>query len=323
MNTSRLEWKVGLFVLLSLAFAAALIMKFSKGTSVLTRTYELLLSTSNVGGIRPGASVLMAGVRVGSVKSVDLDPSGKTATMHVQIESRYLIREDAFFSMEQAGFLGDQYISITPVSNTAPVLKPGASVVVEEAFNLQEAARSGTSLLRKVDQTVSKVNGIVDRIDRTILSEQALTNLAVAVSNFRLASDRALTTLHGVDELVQTNTPPLTVAVSNLVEFSEQLNLVSEELRLAVATNRVEITAAIKNIDTATLRINDLLQGLQSGQGLIGSLLRNPQLEQHFSATISNLSVVSSNLSQHGLLWKPRAKSSVAAAPYPGKMPNR
>src|SRR5438067_2525962 len=124
MNMSRLEWKVGLFILVSLACAAALIMKFSKSTSVFTRTYELLLTTSNVGGIRVGATVLMAGVQVGTVRSIELDESGKVVTMHVQIQSRIQVHQDARFTIEQAGFLGDQYISITPAANLLPELRP-------------------------------------------------------------------------------------------------------------------------------------------------------------------------------------------------------
>src|SRR5512140_2867067 len=100
MNSSRLEWKVGLFVVISLALAAALIMKFSKSNSVFTKTYETLLVTSNVGGIRPGATVLMAGVQVGTVRSIDLDESGKIVVLHAQIQSRYHIHHDARFTIE-------------------------------------------------------------------------------------------------------------------------------------------------------------------------------------------------------------------------------
>src|SRR4051794_12343506 len=108
MNKSGLEWKVGLFVLLSLGLAAALIMKFSKSSSVWTKTYEVLLVTSNVGGIRPGASVLMAGVQVGTVKDIVLDRSGKIVTMHLEVQSQFRLHKDARFTIEQAGFLGDQ-----------------------------------------------------------------------------------------------------------------------------------------------------------------------------------------------------------------------
>ncbi len=322
MNRSGLAWKVGLFVVLSLAVAAGLIMKFSKSTSVLDHTYELLLVTSNVGGIRPGATVLMAGVQVGTVKSIQLDESGKIVTMHVEILSKYQIHADARFTIEQAGFLGDQYISITPQENLKPVLIPHQSVQCMEPFNIQEVARSAGGLIKRVDETAAKLNEAVARLDKTILSEQTLTNFSAAVLNFRVASERALSTLNGIDELVQTNAPPLGMAITNLVQFSEELNDLTKELQVAVTTNRVEITAAVKNLESGTVRINELLADLQKGKGLIGGLLQDEQMKVQFSQTVSNFSVVSSNLSAHGLLWKPPKHRSVSATPaYTGRRP--
>lgn len=325
MNTSRLEWKVGLFVLVSLVFAAALIMKFSKSTSLFVKTYEVRMTTSNVGGIRPGATVLMAGVPVGTVESIDLDESGTLVTMHVQIESRFRIHEDARFTIEQAGFLGDQYISVTPGQNEGKVLQDKDTVHCEEPFNLQEVARSAAGLLRRVDHTAAQLNEAVARIDRTLLSEQTLTNMAVAVANFRLASGRVLNTLQGVDNFVETNSSPLMGAVSNLVHFSAQLDQVTEELQLTIATNRVEVTAAIQNVQKGTENLNKVLADLQAGKGLAGSVLKDEGLKQQFASIINNLNIVSSNLSEHGLLWRPRARRVQPGdtSLYPGKMPTR
>jgi phospholipid/cholesterol/gamma-HCH transport system substrate-binding protein len=324
MSTSRLEWKVGLFLLLSLGLAAGLIMKFSKSSSVFTQTYEVLMVTSNVGGIRPGASVLMAGVQVGSVRAIDLNESGKIVTMHVQVLARFHIHQDARFTIEQAGFLGDQYISITPGANQARELKAGDTVQCEEPFNMQEVARSAAGLLRRVDQTAAKLNEAVARVDQTILAERTLTNLSVAVANFRIVSERALSTLHGVDDLVQTNAPPLTVAISNLVHFSEQLDQVTEELQLTIATNRVDITTAVQNVQKGTVHLNGILADLQAGKGLAGSILKDEQLQQQFASTLSNLNVVTRNLSEHGLLWKPRVRRAITNTPsYSGRLPTR
>ena len=325
MNQSRLEWKVGLFVLLSLAFAAGLIMRFSKGSSVFTKTYEILLVTSNVGGIRTGASILMAGVQVGTVQAIDLDDSGKIVTMHAQILARFRIRKGAHFTIEQAGFLGDQYIAITPPkTDRGDEIQPGETVPCEEPFNLQEVARSAAGLLRRADETAAKLNDAVERIDQTLLSRQTLTNLSSAVANFRIASERALGTLDGVDYLVQTNSPGLTATISNLVHFSQQLDLVSTELQLAVSTNRGGITAAIENLQTGTLHLSGLLNDLQAGKGLAGSLLKDDHLQEQFASTLGNLNILSSNLSQNGLFWKPRMRP-VTTGPsiYPGKNPSR
>ena len=72
MNRSRLELKVGLFVLICLGLLVGLLLQFSKGTTLFRHTYTIILNTSNVGGLRPRAGVLLSGVQVGTVSDITL-----------------------------------------------------------------------------------------------------------------------------------------------------------------------------------------------------------------------------------------------------------
>ena len=64
---TKTEWKVGLFIAISLAIAVGLVLNFAKGISPLTKTYSLNLITKNVDGIVKNAVVMMAGVPIGKV----------------------------------------------------------------------------------------------------------------------------------------------------------------------------------------------------------------------------------------------------------------
>lgn len=321
MTQARTQWKVGLFVSIGLLLLAGLVMKFSKSSSYFTKAYELKLKTSNVGGIIPGAVVLMAGVPVGNVATVELDSSGKLVTIHLRILMKYKIYPDADFSIKQQGFLGDRYISVVPKQNKGEPLKSGQEVWSQEPFDLQEVARSAAGLLQRVDETAKKLNDAVARIDRTLFAEDTLTNLSGAIANFRNVSERALNTIDAVDQFVRTNTHPLSASVSNLVLFSRQMNEVSLELQQTIATNRDEVTAAIKNIESASIQVDKLVTEVQAGKGLAGSLFKSEQLQQDVLNTVNNLSVLSSNLSRFGILYKPRVKNPSAAKPNlpPGK----
>lgn len=314
-----MEWKVGLFVLVSLLLLAAVVLRFSKGSALFTQTYELRMKANNVGGIIPGAMVLMAGIPVGNVVATDLEPGGKSAIIQLKILKKYPIHADSVFSVNQAGFLGDRYVSIVPTTNALPILGPGAEVTCQEPFDLLEAARSAGGLLRRVDDTAKRLNDAVTRIDRSLFAENTLSNLTTTVANFRFMSERALATLEGVDQFVKTNSHPMSTSVSNLVVFSDQLNQVARELFYAVSTNRPEITATIKNIESVSLQVDNLLSDLQAGKGLAGHLLKSDELEQEFRNTMNNLSLLSSNLNKYGLLWKPKVKSSSSVTPpaYP------
>ncbi|MCI0536454.1 MAG: MlaD family protein [Verrucomicrobiales bacterium] len=313
MNESRPAVKVGIFVLVGLVLTGALLVKFSKSGALFTPTFTIELVTRNVAGLKPGASVLMAGVPVGTVEAADLSQDGRTVIIQLKLLKKYQdkMHRDARFLVEQAGFLGDQYIAIVPGENREPVVQDGEKIQGEDAFNFQEIARSASGLMQRVDQTVGKLNEAVTRIDQLLLSEETLTNLSTAVLNFRILSDRTLLALDTVDRLLTTNAPAVTASVSNLVTFSRELRDVSGELRMLIVTNRTQLTASISNIETATIQVNQLLQGLQEGRGLAGALLSSPELQQNVSMLTSNLNVASSNLNRFGLwrfLWKPRER---------------
>jgi phospholipid/cholesterol/gamma-HCH transport system substrate-binding protein len=178
MSQKRLEWRVGLFVVACLGLLGLLILNFSKGLTFFIPTYTLHLKTSNVGGIKREAAVLVAGVPVGNVAGAELSPDGRTVTVLLKIHARYQIHGDAVFAIDSLGFLGDQYVAITAGKNEGPVLKDGDEVICREPFNLQEVARSALGFIQRIDETARKLDSALSRVEQHILSENALTNLS-------------------------------------------------------------------------------------------------------------------------------------------------
>src|SRR5256886_9900599 len=220
MSQKRLEWKVGLFVVVCLVLLGLLVLNFSKGLTFFTPTYSLHLKTSNVGGIKREATVLEAGVPVGNVAGAELSTDGRTVTVLLKIHSRYQIHGDAVFTIDSMGFLGDQYVAIIAGKNEAPVLKDGDEVICREPFNLQEVARSALGFIQRIDETARKLDSALTRVEQHVLNDETLTNLSSSITNFRLVSEHALATVDKVDPVVQSNTLPVSVTTSNLALFS-------------------------------------------------------------------------------------------------------
>ncbi len=319
MSKSRSEWKVGLFVLVGLSLLAALLIIFSQAANPFARTYKLNLRTTNVGGLIRGAKVMLAGVPVGRVMGATLVDSGKSVSVSLQIFQKFPIHADAVFYIEQAGFLGDQYVYIKPTQNAGPLLKDNDEVKCEEPFNLQAAARSAVGLIQRVDAMVQTINGVVTRVDTTVLSESTLTNISGVISNLHHVSDRAVTTIDSIGNLVQTNAPGINLAVSNVVDFSGQLhsvsnlnkfsvqlNKVADDLEALVSSNRTGVTASVKNIEESSESLKLLLADLHSGKGVAGSLVQDEKLQVQLTQMIGNLNTLSSNLNRFGLLYKPK-----------------
>src|ERR1039457_2014042 len=244
MEQKRLETKVGLFVFIGLALLALLVIQFSKGTSLFRGTYELRLHASNVGGLKQRANVLLAGVPVGSVSNIKLAGDGKSVTILLKIYKENKIYHDARFVIEQSGFLGDQYVSIIPTTNSPPLLQDGADVVCQEPFNLQEVARATSGFIKRMDETVKKLDDSVTDLRSVVLNEKTLTNFSAAVNNMRTFSEQAMDTLNDINAIIATNGSQVSLAVSNVVFFSQELMHLANSAEGVLATNSTGITSA-------------------------------------------------------------------------------
>jgi phospholipid/cholesterol/gamma-HCH transport system substrate-binding protein len=313
MSERKLEWRVGLFALIGLVLVALMVMRFSKGTG-LSSTYDLRLEARNAGGIIRGASVLMAGVPIGSVSEIYLAPDGTKVTMITSIYDKIKISSNAVFAIGTVGFLGDRYISVSPglSTNIVGYRQPGETVVVEEAFDITQVAETANGLMNRVSGTVDQLSNAVVRLDRTLLSDPSLSDLTNTVLNFRGLSERAMSAAAGLDNFVRTNTTSLSQSITNFSDFTEKLNRVTLELQETVVTNRIEFTAAIKNIERATERADKILEEVEQGKGLAGSLLKNEEMAKYTSLMLSNFMAFGSNVNHKGL-W------GVIRKPKPGK----
>jgi phospholipid/cholesterol/gamma-HCH transport system substrate-binding protein len=114
MNDTRIELKVGFFVAVGLALLAVLVLSFSRGLTLFNSSYQLRLILPSAAGLKPTADVMMAGVPIGKASELALLPDGRSVQVTVSILSKYKIRTNAVFHVDALGFLGDQYIEVTP-----------------------------------------------------------------------------------------------------------------------------------------------------------------------------------------------------------------
>jgi len=302
-----LEIRVGVFVLVGLVLLAVLMLLFSQGINLWGSSLNVRLRSGNVGGIKKGANVLLAGVPVGRVSGVELDPDGKAVTIFLKISKRYRLYADAKFDIEQAGFLGDQYVSINPGANVGEPLTNNAVVQCRNPFNLQETVATAAETISRIGQVTTNVNAAVIDVRKHVLTERKLGNLGASIDRFALLTLDAQNAVSNVNELVSANALPVAIAVSNLSQFSTQLAPLATNVNEWFATNEDKLEVILENVESASTMLTNLLQGLQSGQGAAGRLLRDEQLADNLSAVAQNLAITTSNLNRRGLwsiLWK-------------------
>ncbi|MDR1789075.1 MAG: outer membrane lipid asymmetry maintenance protein MlaD, partial [Opitutaceae bacterium] len=114
MKNSRLELFVGLFVLLGIAAIAYLSLKIAGGSLFGNHTYALTARFDKVTGLNPGANVVIAGVPVGRVESVSLDPQAFSAIVRLRVNGTIRLSSETSASIKTSGLIGDKYIALEP-----------------------------------------------------------------------------------------------------------------------------------------------------------------------------------------------------------------
>ena len=76
--------------------------------------YELNARLPKVDGLGIGTDVRLSGIKIGTVTDLALDPKTYLVTVHMNIRDDIKIPADSSVLVTSAGFLGSQYLSITP-----------------------------------------------------------------------------------------------------------------------------------------------------------------------------------------------------------------
>lgn len=116
MKNRYFEFSVGVFMLAGLAALFFLAFKVSGLTSISQAPhYVLKAEFDNIGGLKPRAPVRMAGVRIGQVKSINLDPDTFKAIVTIWMDiSKTKLPVDSSAKILTEGILGANYIGLTP-----------------------------------------------------------------------------------------------------------------------------------------------------------------------------------------------------------------
>lgn len=132
MKKTNLELFVGIFMLMGLAAVAYLTIKLGSGSLTGGNTYEVEARFANAGGLHSGSSVLVAGVTVGRVEAVRIDPADYSAIATLRVSSALRLPTDSMASIKTAGLIGDKYVSLSPGADEV-YLTPGTRIIMTES----------------------------------------------------------------------------------------------------------------------------------------------------------------------------------------------
>jgi phospholipid/cholesterol/gamma-HCH transport system substrate-binding protein len=131
-----LDLAVGVFVLCGILALGYMSVKLGKLEVIGSGGYTVYAEFANAGGVKAGASVEIAGVEIGKVKSVGL--ANYAARTELWINKGVVLQEDAIAAIRTKGLIGEKYIQVTPGGSERILSQGGKIRQTESAVDIEE-----------------------------------------------------------------------------------------------------------------------------------------------------------------------------------------
>jgi phospholipid/cholesterol/gamma-HCH transport system substrate-binding protein len=141
MANSAVETAIGA-VVLAAAVGFLIYAGQTRGVEIGGGSYPLTASFRTAEGVSVGTDVRLAGINVGSVTGLDLDPETYQARMTFTVRGGLEIPEDTDIKIASESLLGGSYVELTPGASEF-MLQPG-----DEILNTQGSVSLLDLLLR-------------------------------------------------------------------------------------------------------------------------------------------------------------------------------
>ena len=138
INRAKIDLAVGFFVAIGILALVFLALKVGNLVNFsMSEGYRIETRFDNIGGLKVRAPVKSAGVVVGRIEAIQLDPETYEAVIDLRIAPEYRFTKDTIASILTSGLLGEQYISLES-GGEAEYLKNGERVTKTQSAMILE-----------------------------------------------------------------------------------------------------------------------------------------------------------------------------------------
>ncbi|MGH7621941.1 MAG: MlaD family protein [Gemmatimonadaceae bacterium] len=283
MNKQRDEVLVGIFVLIAvIAGISGTLWLARRGFSKSYPEYTRFTWGQNV---KPGQPVNLAGVQVGYVDAVELDETGYL-NVKLSIDRNRRIPQGTTATVANEGFFGDKSIALTPCTASPPPISADTSapatvhvtptcrfngfIPPNDSIPAGRAAPSMDALLLRVDSVSGALSDVAKTVRIEFVQQGGIQDLRKTI-----ASTNALVQQLNTVAADQSRGLTLTMnALRSRIGAIDSLALDSTVRGMQTTTRNLAVLTS--NLDSTTVKLNQVMTQLQTGNGTAAKLLNDP-----------------------------------------------
>ena len=324
------ELKVGIAVIIS-AVLLFLGVRFLQNTSFIKDNYEVKTQFGNVSGLTQTSPVEINGIKIGSVKSIELSSDKKNADVVLEINKEVQLGKNSLASIEGINGVGGIRVEVK-ADNSLPHIADGGWIkansrpeMISEISNqmrtisgtANEATVNANQLILQLSQMLTQsqgdINGTLGGANRTMgAANQALSDLSLNANGAILDSRQSLAiinqnlkeTLGTISQLARSQEAVIASSLRNVDTITRDVGKITssqkDSLALAV-TNMNRLLAnsnqTMRSLDATMGNLNQITAKIDRGEGSVGQLLNDQnKLYTKIDSLVVNLNTTITDL---------------------------
>ena len=267
--------RIGIFVLVGFILLIVFIFYLGSKEKMFSSTSEIKSRFATVSSLKKGAEVDMAGINVGSVKSIELPRNARdsvTVTMKIVTDALKLIHTDSKASITTQGIIGDKVIFISMGGDSTPAVTPGSTIGGLGSPDYTRIYDTALAVVSQLDSVALAAKMLIQKI------QQGNGTLAKLVNDPALYNNANAT---------------MASAKGTMERANEAMAKISG------------------GFDTISHQMSDIVGKVNRGEGSLGKLLTKDDVYDNIRKTSDNLMTSSNDL--HDALAKIALASGRAA----------
>lgn len=291
MAQTRAAAKVGAVVLVATALFAGMAWFFlGRGIG----GYPVDVSFKDAQGTKEGADVRLAGVKIGLVRSIDVDPSGRRALLHLNVFKDRRIPERAVFTLTSGGLLGEMFVQVmpNPKGETGKSLpdkgKPIPSITGTDLPTFDDLRLKAADLGNGAGDIVDDMHRISTRLAALAADPYFEEKAKNTAGNVASASRDAALAAARVNAMLAQEIPLLRQMVAEVEAGTRTLGPMGRNAN-QIITNAAQTTA---NVNRVVKNLNESITFLQ---GALKDTLAEAEIGPNAKATMANIREASRN----------------------------
>lgn len=267
------ELKVGLFVSVGLGLAMIIVFMLGSEHEFFTRQYTLYAHFETISGLRPGAPVQLAGLKVGYVDDVRFpkDPGQKEIAVSVRVKKKYQnrIREDSVATIETQGLLGDKFVYISMGSEDKPVIPDGGTLPTKDTTSIFELADKAGAIMDDIGEAA----GTIKEVFKSFGGKKGEGELNAIMASIRKSIEQVEKGKGLFHALIYD--PKGEEVITNL---ADTMKSVRDIVAGAEEESKGKMGGLIVNLQHASDDLRKILGTVRRGEGSLGKLINDPSL---------------------------------------------